>query len=142
MKSLLFTLISLCFWTCNNKMQTPVDYKGEQIIFGNGGGFTGAVTSVALLDNGNLYRMGTSDTSYTYIGKLNENIYKNQFKTFTSLGLDKMKLDEPGNRYFFITKKSEGKVIKLQWGRTKLENPLPKLYYDNMMSLIDKLDKK
>jgi hypothetical protein len=123
-------------------MQTPVDYKGEQIIFGNGGGFTGAVTSVALLDNGNLYRMGTSDTSYTYIGKLNENIYKNQFKTFTSLGLDKMKLDEPGNRYFFITKKSEGKVIKLQWGRTKLENPLPKLYYDNMMSLIDKLDKK
>lgn len=136
----LFLIFIVVFTACNKKTTLLSEYKGEKIIFGNGGGFSGAVSSILLLENGEIYRMGSSEKDYVLIGSLKKNITKNVFMTYETMGIQKMKLNEPGNRYFFITKVSDEKEYKIQWGKNKLDNNVPKIFYDNMMKLVEQVE--
>lgn len=133
-------MIMVVFTACSKKTTLLSEYKGEKIIFGNGGGFSGAVSSIMLLENGEIYRMGSSENDYTLLGALKKNVAKNQFMTYETMGIQNMHLNEPGNRYFFITKISDGKEYKILWGRNKLDNNVPKIFYDNMMKLVEQIE--
>lgn len=139
---ILYIIPLLGLLSCSKKATILDEYKGDKIIFGNGGGFSGATTSIMLLENGEIYRVGSNENDFKLMGQLKKNVTKNQFMTYETMGLKKIDLNEPGNRYFFISKIVDGKEHKILWGKNKLENNIPKLYYDNMMSLAEAVESK
>jgi hypothetical protein len=141
MNKLYTILMFMSFLSCGKKIQShPGNFKGNVITYGNGGGFTGAVSAIYLQEDGHIFRNGLSDTSYIHVGKLTKDQTTQFFKNYQSLGLDKMKLDQPGNRYYFLEFKNSKNVQKIQWGGKELENNNPKVYYKLMMDLIKKIE--
>jgi hypothetical protein len=127
-------------FNCGKKNITPLNYSGKIIEFTNGGGFTGAFSSIFLQEDGKLYRNGMSDTSFIHIGHLDKTTVKQVFNNYEKLGLNKIQLNEPGNRYFYITMKSNGKSHKIQWGRNTLTNTNPSIFFSNMMYIVKKME--
>ena len=138
MKYLSFFFILIIF-SCKTRDLTPQNHKGEMIIVGNGGGFTGMSTSFYLLPDGNIYRSGMNDTSFIKVGKLDGKLMDQQFVLYNQLGFGNVELDDPGNRYHFIIKKEDDNEHKIQWGRSKLNNPSIGIYHDNIMKIIKSL---
>jgi hypothetical protein len=133
-------LFLLFVYSCGKKNITPLNYSGKIIEFTNGGGFTGAFSSIFLQEDGKLYRNGLSDTSFIKIGHLDMTLVKQIFNNYEKLGLENIQLNEPGNRYFYITMKSNGKSHKIQWGRNALSNANPSIFFSNMMHIVKKIE--
>jgi hypothetical protein len=135
----LFT-INLFVAACTHKATTPLTYPKAQLEFANGGGFTGMVNSIYLMDNGDVYRGGMNDTTFVKIGTIDINKATQYFDTYQKLGLHKIELNEPGNRYYYITYKNGNDTHKIQWGGSELANKNPSILYAVVMDLVKKLN--
>ncbi len=138
----LFFAILFCLSCSKNANIQGFDHNKNHLEFGNGGGFTGAFSSIFLLENGDVFRKSTSDTTYIKVGKIEPNKAKQLFSNYKTLGLDQMQLNEPGNRYYFITSVDKGEKHKLQWGKNELKNNSPTLLYKIMNDMVKQLDEK
>ena len=58
----LFLIFSL--FACSSTKIPPQEYKGDVITFGNGGGFSGIENTIAIHENGNVFRITDRGTSY------------------------------------------------------------------------------
>ncbi|HEY3385190.1 MAG TPA: hypothetical protein VGK46_01695 [Saprospiraceae bacterium] len=111
-------LMGFAFISCSSRKEFPVRYKGDQIHFGQGGGFTGGVTYYALLDNGRLYQLVDRDTIFTYQETWKEPFTTQVFLSYETLQLEKISYYEPGDIYYFLEhKKSDGQLHRITWGR-------------------------
>jgi hypothetical protein len=138
--SVLFFMVLFCY-SCSKKGNDLVfNPTQNHLEFGNGGGFTGAVSSIYVLENGDVFRKATSDTTYVKVGRIDAKKAKQLFINYKSLGLGQMQLNEPGNRYYFISSVDKGEKHKLQWGKTELKNNSPELLYKIMNDMVKKLD--
>ena len=84
----------------------------EQIRFGHGGGFTGAVTEYCLKENGELYKKALGD-----ISKMSA-MQKEIDQCFTkceAIKFRKIILDSPGNRYVFISHHRNDSIHRVTW---------------------------
>ncbi len=96
-----------------------MNYQGDQIHFGQGGGFSGIITHYALLDNGQLYQKETRDTTYTLADTWEKPFVRQMFHNYHQLGLAKVDHYHPGNLYYFIEFHSREKEIhRIAWGQT------------------------
>ena len=129
-------------FSCAKKAVLPSTYKNAQLVMGNGGGFTGAVNSIYFLDNGDIFRNGLNDTSFTKIGTLNKELINQLFSNYQKLGLEKLQLNEPGNRYYQITYKDASGEHKIQWGKNELQNRNPAIFFNVAMNMVKKLEEK
>jgi hypothetical protein len=113
-------------------------YPGSIVYFGHGGGFTGLVTTYALLQNGDLYRKKSfGDQNMEYITKADSAETKSIFINYSFLGIDTMQLSEPGNTYYFISMKHKNtEVRKLVWSRSLSLPGNLKTFYDQLMKLV------
>ncbi len=119
-KSLLFPAIwSVVFLlSCNTAKEYPGKFSGPELHFGQGGGFTGAVTYFVLLDDGRLYQRAMQDSTYTLLDTWDKRFVKQMFDNYKSLELDKVELYEPGDLYYFIQHKSgDSPMHRITWGR-------------------------
>ncbi|MFN7119583.1 MAG: hypothetical protein ACK4TA_22495, partial [Saprospiraceae bacterium] len=64
------SLISILSWQCQRKPYTPENLPDLQLRFGDGGGFTGAVTTFTLLTNGQLFKYNSFDNTHLQISQL------------------------------------------------------------------------
>jgi len=113
----LATCISL--YCCTPSKEFPEHYKGEQIQFGQGGGFSGMITHYSLLDDGRLFQKVARDTNFTFTENWDKPFVKQMFKNFHELGLDKLNHYHPGNLYYFIEYHSPDKPThRISWGQT------------------------
>jgi hypothetical protein len=105
--SLVFSLIS-----CSKKTMAIEKLPTTRIEFGHGGGFTGAVTTYVLLDNGRIYEALPDEKNYKRI----YNISKDETTTLYEEceKLKTLKTDSPGNMYYFVTMK-KGEEIPRRW---------------------------
>ncbi len=110
---LAFALLS----ACHPKHYTPGEFPGEQLRFGSGGGFTGAVTEYILLENGQLFRMDSRRKDTTEIAKLTKKEAKHLLEEAEELHLEKTTIEEPGNIYYFIGMKKKEEMHKVTWGK-------------------------
>lgn len=101
-----------------------------------GGGFTGAFSEYSLLDNGWVFRNGNSDTSFIQVGRFPLDETTQMFNSLEFLRLDKLNLDEPGNRYYYIISKHKNNEHKIQWGYKSLENNAPAIFHENFISKV------
>lgn len=136
MKKLLFYILStmLIFTSCKTKSFTPTTYEKEQITFGNGGGITGAIVEYTLLSNGQLFEK--SGNTHTQITKLKKNQATQIFENYKLLGLDRKVINDPGNMYFFIQRKSKDTLHKIVWGNKPVSDNRMTIYFANLMKII------
>lgn len=113
-------------------------YPDPIIYFGRGGGFTGMVTTYALLQNGDLYKKNSiGDQDFEHILKIDSTETKSIFTNYSFLGIDTMQLSEPGNTYSFISMKHKNSdLMKLVWSKSISLPGNLKTFYDQLMKLI------
>lgn len=104
--------------SCSTAKEYPGKFSGQELHFGQGGGFTGAVTYFVLLDDGRLYQRAMQDSTYTLLDTWDDKFVKQMFNNYKSFELDKVVFYEPGDIYYFIQHKSgDAPMHRIAWGR-------------------------
>jgi len=104
--------------SCRSSKEYPADFKGDQIHFGQGGGFSGIVTHYVLLEDGRLFQKAYRDSSFTFLTNWSSDFVKQMFSNYHLLQLDKIEMYEPGDLYYFIEYHTGDKDIhRVTWGR-------------------------
>lgn len=111
---ILFTTLTLMF-SCKSQQYTPDTYEERQVMFGSGGGFTGAVTTYCLLDNGQLFLKPNLKEPYEAAGKVSKKDVAAVFAMIEEQELTKITLSMPGNMYNFVEIKADGASNSCTW---------------------------
>ena len=115
-QTFLLVLIVFSLSSCATAQDiSPIDYKKKQIIFGNGGGFTGMVNTYVLLQNGRLYQQ-KSDTTYSELSIVNKKECKTVFKKYKKAQSDTVHVNNPGNIYYFMEFVGKDTTHRVVWG--------------------------
>ena len=61
---------------------------------------------------------------------------KQVYSNFTTLGLDKVILNDPGNKYSFIGRTENGDSKMIKWGNSPLDNKSIQTYFNILMKLV------
>lgn len=104
----------------------------KQLIWGSGGGFTGAVNQYILLENGQLFfNDGLKNTKHE-MTKQQKQVAKTLFSKCVDLDVEGMEMNEPGNLYYFICSKSDEKENTITWGAMdyKLDSTIQNFYQE------------
>lgn len=104
--------------------------------FGNGGGFTGAVHSYLLAQNGNLYRMesaAAADSKAVFIKQVRRCHTKQIFRYAVKNNLTTLQYSDPGNMYAFITIQVDRHSNTLTWKNKSAGTPAPVLKLSEML---------
>ncbi len=102
------------FWSC--KSYQPLNWPDKRLLFGSGGGFTGAVTEFILLENGQLFTHTGVETQYKELKKVGRRTTKNLFSRAAQLKELDAGVNQPGNIYYFISDFQTGKERRIAWG--------------------------
>ena len=141
-KTFLIFITFLAFMSCKSteKPFSPENTKSEFIIFGTGGGFTGQVSKYYFTKEGFLY--ANSGEEIKLIGKSSKTLATQIFSNYSTLGLGKLVLNAPGNKYFFIESHIQGNLNSLKWGKEPLSNPDIETYFAILMNAVKKINNK
>jgi hypothetical protein len=128
--------------SCTRKYSSPQEFEGKVLKFGAGGGFTGKSIQYAILENGQLFEV-SNDSTYLNFGSLDSKSVEQMFLNYSNYKFNELKINEPGNRYFFIIDNFSSKNHRLTWGGNELKSPILEVFYENAMGMITKqLNKK
>lgn len=116
-------LVFLSCVSCKTQHKTPYDYDGQQIIFGQGGGFSGQVVEYTLLENGQLFAGTNQEGFVDELKSLDKNQVKQIFGMCKKYGFESLELDNPGNQYYYFITKEGDKKNKIQWATGEKELP-------------------
>jgi len=107
--------------------------QSEYLVFGKGGGLSGAVTQYRMLSNGKVYKgSGLTEILYTQKGKIGKS---NAKKICTEIkNIPDTLFHHPGNVYYFIEVPGDTAVIRYTWGDPDYKVPdiLGELYRSAM----------
>ena len=103
---------------CKGSKLGPQETQEAQIRFGAGGGFTGAVTTYALLPNGKLYENDsfTSDT-FALVLEIPRAEARAWISKLKAEGLDTARYSSYGTYYHFLEWREGGDTNRITWGR-------------------------
>lgn len=113
---------------------TPTAYNGQQIHFGNGGGFVGIETTFVLLDDGNLFKKQSFADSFQHVVLIDSIVSDSIFLEYKSLELNKLNINKPGNIYKFVEHHQNNQSHKLVWSG-KSGHEKPDYFYKRLKSL-------
>jgi len=99
------------------KCSTSNDLK--EIKFGEGGGFTGAMTEYQIKANGEIFINKSLEKENRKIKTIRNADLKNIEKKFSKLSKESLNFNHPGNLYYFI----ETDQIKIVWGDPSFPEP-------------------
>ena len=106
------------FMACSPPEENPSGYRGEQLHFGQGGGFSGALQYFAILDDGRLFQRAPRDSTFALVDTWEKPFVRQMFANYKMLHLDTVMLNEPGDLYYFIEFRSGRTVSRpITWGR-------------------------
>ena len=115
MKILFYFIILIILNTSN--CSEHHDFK--EIKFGEGGGFTGAITEYQIKPNGDIFIKNSYNKENRKIKTIDDSELKNIEKKFNSLSVESMNFNHPGNLYYFI----ESGQTKIVWGNSSFPEP-------------------
>ncbi len=103
---------------CQPAVDFPPDYKGDQLHFGQGGGFSGILQYYVLLDDGRLFQKGFRDSVFAKSDTWEKPFVRQIFKSYSMLELEHIRHYEPGDLYYFIEYRTRRKPPhRIAWGR-------------------------
>ncbi len=134
---LIFLILCTC---CKTKDYTPEEYTKEILIFGNGGGFSGATVEYTLLSNGQLFMEGSRSGPRVQLGRVKSKRTNQLFKTYHQFRFDTLEVDDPGNMYFYLKMQNNEGDHKILWGGQENVPKALKTYYANLIQIIKSKD--
>ncbi len=140
-KSILITLtVIILMMACktNKQMFDPENTKEEYVAFGSGGGFTGRVSKYFLTKKGDIY--SNEGDAVTKIGSAPKAMTAQIFSNYQKMDLANLKLNEPGNKYYFVEMNLGDHKNSIKWGSNPLSNKTIETYYTILMNLVKKLN--
>ena len=115
--ALFITLATLFICSsCNTTKYTPSDYPDAQLVFGNGGGFTGLYTEYILFENGQLFTKKSNEENFSALPRAKANTVDQIFKNYSVLGLGEYSFSIPGNVTYYIEFKDSKGSHRITWG--------------------------
>lgn len=132
--SIILLLLALCvIQSCSTSKLSPIDYKGDQIHFGQGGGFTGNVNYYVILEDGRLFQKQAKDTSFSHLTTWKKNFTNQIFTDYHQFELDSFTHSEPGNLYYFVEMHNDGKIHRSVWGKPGFNPPQKLVDFYNIL---------
>ncbi|WP_273565427.1 hypothetical protein [Maribacter halichondriae] len=133
----LTALLIFSFLGCKSQHYSFEELPPERIVFGNGGGITGASDTYVLLENGQLFHTNSLTKETIELEKISKKEAKKCFSKIDSLNLSKMEFEHPGNRYYFIEEIHGDEKVKVTWGSNDHEiDEGCKEFYKELMTTI------
>ena len=127
--SIFLSIFLISFSFCKIRNYTPVDYPKGQIIFGSGGGITGAVNETFIFDNGKVFSKNGLDTNYVALKTLKSQVVEQVFSNVEFLNLRGVNVNKPGNMYNFIRIKDKDVDHQIVWsGQDAVSEEILKFY--------------
>ena len=113
-----FTILCLplLFSNCKTTKYTPEAFPEKQIIFGDGGGFSGVVTQFILLENGQFFKKTSLKEGHEELEPLKKKQAKEIYERLANLRLHKFDINHPGNLYYFLRTTDEELDHTITWG--------------------------
>ena len=139
MKQLMALLGSFCLLlglpACKTKQYTPTELPDKRIVFGNGGGFTGAVSEYVLLENGQMFQKASlSADTLSSQPDMRKKVCRQAFKSMAKMDTTLLGAQQPGNRYFFLHYFDGKDSWQTTWGANGYEIAMEvKEVYDLLM---------
>lgn len=100
-----------------------MDFPKGQIIIGSGGGYAGTMNEFVLLENGEMFSKTSLEGDYLNFKKLERNAAKQLFNNIEQFNIKDVKLDNPGNMYYYVQIKDKNSDHRIVWGGGE---PVPK----------------
>jgi len=118
MKSTLFlaTILILSFCGCKSQQYSYNELPEKQLIFGSGGGITGAIDTYVLLENGQIFHKNSLTKEVMELESMSKKEAKSCFVKLKELALSEMDFNHPGNIYFFLETKEGDESHRVTWG--------------------------
>ena len=134
LKICLLGLIVLLSYSCKTPQNfTPDSFQGSMITFGSEGGFAGTTAENYIFENGQFYSYESKNGALQELGTIEKTVVKQLFDNFTTLGFDKLELNDPGNLSYYIKMKTGEEEKVIRWGGMNEETPpLLKQYFLNL----------
>ncbi len=147
MKRLLLLLSSIAMLfglsSCKTKQYAATALPDKKIVFGKGGGFTGAVTEYILLENAQLFEHPFLQDSLVTMEAMKKKTCKQAFKTLDKIDKSKLGVQEPGNLYYFLHYHDGENHYETTWGAAKYTiDPEVKSIWDQLMAEINNPSKQ
>lgn len=134
LKITLTTFLFIALVSCKSQQFSLDNLPDKQLVFGKGGGITGAVDTYVLLENGQLFYTNTITKKSEELEKVGKAKTKEFFDQLETLKLGSMDFNHPGNIYYFIEDAGEDGNKKVVWGSNDYEvDPLCKTLYTNLV---------
>ncbi len=136
--SIFILLISgLTLLSCKTKSYTPDNFEGAQIVFGSGGGFTGALDKYLILENGQVFKSTKRQKSLEEKHRFKKKELISIFEECKTLMSAYDIMEEPGNLYYFISYKHGEDKSRIVWGDDR-QDVAPEVldFYKKLQSLV------
>lgn len=134
---IIFLLSAMLFNACGVFSPHGDDKNNEQIIFGNGGGFTGKINEYTLNRNGDLFLNNTLKGQINKIKTLGRSETEDVFSRLSSIDFVNFKFDHPGNIYYFVKLKTNTSIYGITWGDNRYPAPVKIIdFYQFLMAKV------
>ena len=115
-------LIVLTLSNCSTN-KSPIKNLVNEITFGSGGGFTGAIIKYQIKSNGEVLKFNTIENKTILVKQINNREYKEINEKVNKLTETQLKYNQPENIYYFIEIDNGVKTV-ITWGENNKEAPL------------------
>lgn len=127
-KKVLILSCSILFFSCKSQQYLWGQLPEPRLVFGSGGGFSGAVDTYILLENGQLFHENSLSGAVEPLPSITKREALSLFEAYEALGLAGADVNHPGNMYYFMGSIHKGEKHTLTWG--KRDRSIPKAYAD------------
>ena len=119
---IIFILILVITTSCASQ-KALTQYAGTEIVFGNGGGFTGQVNEYSLSTDGKITLVKSLEGDTVMINTVSKKTAGKIFNLFSQSGIDTLDFKHPGNKYYFIKERKDGIKHEVIWGDPAYQVP-------------------
>jgi hypothetical protein len=137
----IIVVLFLGLYGCSRKIATD-KLPATQIVFGQGGGFTGAIQEYALLQDGRIVEIRKDSATQHIVEKMSKKKTAGFYAQVDSMRLHTWLYNRPGNIYHYVILKREGKKDnKIVWDGSGNDVHAPKNieeYYKRLMAELPK----
>jgi hypothetical protein len=138
MKYTFYALLLLLLSACAKQYKQP-EKTMTRIEFGSGGGFTGAVSTFTLLENGQVFQQVTKNSEYLKFGKIKTKASKTLFEKTKTLAAKHIALQETGNiTYFVRCYEGEKNTLDISFGNPSKASAEAETLYKSLAEAVAK----
>src|SRR5574343_312240 len=138
MRSISFLLFLIVMSACNSSKSSREKYKDWHVIYGSGGGFTGAIEQYEVNSKGNLYRISIPGDT-TFLKTISKTQRKELKRLIQSDTLGKLRYNNASNMsYFLYVRSKTGSLHNFQWNISEQQLPQPLFQLDSFLKTLNK----